>query len=155
MCEVRSREKRAGTQKKKYNGQQQKEMDCHEPHPGFMTKKSTERPTGALVAVNSLWPLDTSNTSILGPGMRSSTCHVHWQDPLCRYLAGFVVGCDGTYFVIGCNGHYVEHICTFVNAINAVLIREIDTIDPSILHGVCEWDTTLCFMALHFHACLL
>jgi len=33
MCEVRSREKRPRTQKKKYNGQQQKEMDCHEPHP--------------------------------------------------------------------------------------------------------------------------
>ncbi len=88
-------------------------------------------------------------------GMRSSTYHMHWQDPLCAYLAGFVVGCNGTYFVIGCNGHYVERICTFVDAINAVLIREIDTIDPSILHGVCKWDTTLCFLALHFHACLL
>jgi hypothetical protein len=33
MCEVRSKEKRAGTKKKTYNGQQQKEMDCHEPHP--------------------------------------------------------------------------------------------------------------------------
>jgi hypothetical protein len=33
MCEVRSREKRPRTKKKKYNGQQQKEMDCHEPHP--------------------------------------------------------------------------------------------------------------------------
>jgi len=46
--------------KKKYNGQQQKEMDCHEPHPAPNEKTQpiqwTERPTGALVAVNSLWP---------------------------------------------------------------------------------------------------
>jgi hypothetical protein len=60
MCEVRSREKRAGTKKKKYNGQQQKEMDCHEPHSVPNEKiqpiQWTERPTGALVAVNSLWP---------------------------------------------------------------------------------------------------
>jgi hypothetical protein len=60
MCEVRSREKRARTRKKKYNGQQQKEMDCHEPHPVSNEKTQpiqwTERPTGALVAVNSLWP---------------------------------------------------------------------------------------------------
>jgi hypothetical protein len=44
--------------KKKYNGQQQKEMDCHEPHPTLNEKTQpiqwTERPTGALVAVNSL-----------------------------------------------------------------------------------------------------
>jgi hypothetical protein len=42
----------------KYNGQQQKEMDCHEPHPTPNEKTQpiqwTERPTGALVAVNSL-----------------------------------------------------------------------------------------------------
>jgi hypothetical protein len=61
MCEVRSREKRARTKKKKYNGQQQKEMDYHEPHPAPNEKTQpiqwTERPTGALVAVNSLWPL--------------------------------------------------------------------------------------------------
>ncbi len=61
MCEVTSREKWARTKKnKKYNGQQQKEMDCHEPHPAPNEKmqpiKWTERPTGALVAVNSLWP---------------------------------------------------------------------------------------------------
>jgi hypothetical protein len=35
-------------------------MDCHEPHPAPNEKmqpiKWTERPTGALVAVNSLWP---------------------------------------------------------------------------------------------------
>jgi hypothetical protein len=46
--------------KKKYNGQQQKEMDYHEPHPASNEKTQpiqwTERPTGALVAVNSLWP---------------------------------------------------------------------------------------------------
>jgi len=46
--------------KKKYNGQQQKEMDCLEPHPAPNEKMQpiqwTERPTGALVAVNSLWP---------------------------------------------------------------------------------------------------
>jgi len=46
--------------KKKYNGQQQKEIDCDEPHPAPNEKTQpiqwTERPTGALVAVNSLWP---------------------------------------------------------------------------------------------------
>ncbi len=46
--------------KKKYNGQQQKEMDCHEPHPApnenFQGIQWTERPTGALVAAGSLWP---------------------------------------------------------------------------------------------------
>jgi len=35
-------------------------MDCHEPHlaPNEKTQtiQWTERPTGALVAVNSLWP---------------------------------------------------------------------------------------------------
>jgi len=60
MCEVKSREKRARTKKKKYSGQQQKEMNCHEPHPAPNEKTQpiqwTERPTGALVAVNSLWP---------------------------------------------------------------------------------------------------
>jgi hypothetical protein len=66
MCEVRSREKRAGTKKKKkYNGQQQKEMDCHEPHPAPNEKTQpiqwTERPTGALVGANSLWPLYLSS----------------------------------------------------------------------------------------------
>jgi len=47
--------------KKKYNGQQQKEIDCDEPHLASNEKmqpiQCTERPTGALVAVNSLWPL--------------------------------------------------------------------------------------------------
>jgi hypothetical protein len=47
-------------EKKKYNGQQQKEMDCHEPHPAPNEKMQgiqwTERPTGALVAAGSLWP---------------------------------------------------------------------------------------------------
>jgi hypothetical protein len=69
MCEVRSREKRARTKKKKYNGQQQKEMDCHEPHPASNEKMQpiqwTERPTGALVAVNSLWPLNKIPKSVM------------------------------------------------------------------------------------------
>jgi hypothetical protein len=45
---------------KKYSGQQQKEIDCDEPHPTPNEKTQpiqwTEWPTGALVAVNSLWP---------------------------------------------------------------------------------------------------
>jgi len=49
--------------KQKYNGQQQKEIDYDEPHPAPNEKTQpiqwTERPTGALVAVNSLWPLKT------------------------------------------------------------------------------------------------
>jgi len=50
--------------KKKYSGQQQKEIDCDEPHPALNEKTQpiqwTERPTGALVAVNSLWPFAIS-----------------------------------------------------------------------------------------------
>jgi len=61
MCEVRPREKRPRTKKKKeYNGQKQKEMDCHEPNPAPNEKMQgiqwTERPTGAFVAAGSLWP---------------------------------------------------------------------------------------------------
>jgi hypothetical protein len=45
---------------KKYSGQQQKEIDCDEPHPVPNEKTQpiqwTERPTGVLVAINSLWP---------------------------------------------------------------------------------------------------
>jgi len=44
-------------QKKKNNGQQQKEMDCDEPHlvPNEKTQpiEWTERPTNALVATSS------------------------------------------------------------------------------------------------------
>jgi hypothetical protein len=40
MCEVRSRGKAAKNQKKRkrYNGQQQKEMDCDEPHLALSEK---------------------------------------------------------------------------------------------------------------------
>jgi len=59
MCEVRSR-KNGQEPKKKYSGQQPKEIDCDEPHPAPNEKTQpiqwTEWPTGALVAVNSLWP---------------------------------------------------------------------------------------------------
>ncbi len=55
------RQKKKKKKKKKYSGQQQKEIDCDEPHPAPNEKTQpiqwTERPTGALVAVNSLWPL--------------------------------------------------------------------------------------------------
>jgi hypothetical protein len=61
MCEVRSRKNGQEPKKKKYSGQQQKEIDCDEPHPTPNEKTQpiqwTERPTGASVAVNSLWPL--------------------------------------------------------------------------------------------------
>jgi len=68
MCEVRSKEKRSRTKqkkrKKKYSGQQQKEIDCDEPHPTPNEKTQpiqwTKRPTGALVAVNSLWPQEST-----------------------------------------------------------------------------------------------
>jgi hypothetical protein len=47
--------------KKKYNGQQQKEMDCDEPHLMLNEKTQpfqwTERPTAALVACWFLWPI--------------------------------------------------------------------------------------------------
>ncbi len=63
MCEVRSRkngQEQKEKRKKKYSGQQQKEIDCDEPHPAPNENTQpiqwTERPTGALVAVNSLWP---------------------------------------------------------------------------------------------------
>ncbi len=61
MCEVRSKKNGQEQKKrKKYSGQQQKEIDYDEPHPAPNEKTQpiqwTERPTGALVAVNSLWP---------------------------------------------------------------------------------------------------
>ncbi len=59
--------KTARNRKKKYSGQQQKEIDCDEPHPAPNEKTQpirwTERPTGAFVGANSLWPT--------GPGMFS------------------------------------------------------------------------------------
>jgi hypothetical protein len=64
MCEVRSRKNGQEPKKKRkknYSGQQQKEIDCDEPHPAPNEKTQpirwTERPTGALVGANSLWPL--------------------------------------------------------------------------------------------------
>jgi hypothetical protein len=52
--------KKKKKKKKKYSGQQQKEIDYDEPHPTPNEKTQpiqwTERPTGALAAVNSLWP---------------------------------------------------------------------------------------------------
>ncbi len=43
---------------KKYSGQQQKEIDCDEPHPAPNEKTQpiqwTKRPIGALVVINSL-----------------------------------------------------------------------------------------------------
>jgi hypothetical protein len=77
--------------------------------------------------------------------MRITTCYIHWQCDLCGYSAGVIPRC---------NAPYIEHIGSFTYAINAVLGREINTIDPSILDGVCEGDATLRFLALHFHACL-
>jgi hypothetical protein len=65
MCEVQCEGKNDQEQKKKkkkklYNGQQQKEMDCDEPHlaPNEKTQpiQWSERPTGAFVAAGSLWP---------------------------------------------------------------------------------------------------
>jgi hypothetical protein len=67
MCQVRSRkngQEQKKKSKKKYSGQQQKEIDCDEPHPAPNEKTQgiqwTERPTGALVAVGSLWPPATT-----------------------------------------------------------------------------------------------
>jgi hypothetical protein len=62
MCEVKSREKKPRTNmKKKYIGQQQKEMDCDEPHLTLNEKMQPiqwiERPTGASMAIGSLWPV--------------------------------------------------------------------------------------------------
>jgi hypothetical protein len=59
------KEKWSKTKRKyKYNGQQQKEMDCDEPHlaPNGKTQpiQWTERPTGALVGAGSLWLWATS-----------------------------------------------------------------------------------------------
>jgi hypothetical protein len=57
--------------KKKYSGQQQKEIDCDEPHPAPNEKTQpirwTERPTGALVSANSLWPQEKDLTT--GPSV--------------------------------------------------------------------------------------
>jgi len=64
MCEVRSRKNGQEPKRKRkkiYSDQQQKEIDCDEPHPAPNEKTQpirwTKRPTGALVAVNSLWPV--------------------------------------------------------------------------------------------------
>jgi len=69
MCEVGSREKRAGTKKKKVQWSAAKKIDCHEPHPAPNEKTQpiqwTERPTGALVAINSLWPRTRPFQSLL------------------------------------------------------------------------------------------
>jgi hypothetical protein len=74
MCKVRSREKRPRTKKIKYNGQQQKEMNCHEPHPAPNEKMQgiqwIKRPTSALVAAGSLWPFCTKSrlpSNLKGP----------------------------------------------------------------------------------------
>jgi hypothetical protein len=68
MCEVGSgKTAKNQKRKKKYSGQQQKEIDCDEPHPAANEKTQPiqwiERPTGALVAVNSLWPDAPSSSS--------------------------------------------------------------------------------------------
>jgi hypothetical protein len=80
MCEVRSREKQARTKKRKYNGQQQKEMDCHEPHPVPNEKTQpiqwTKRPTGALVAVNSLCPVAGKSVQVTLNGQGTSAPRV-------------------------------------------------------------------------------
>jgi len=69
MCEVRSRKNgQERKRKKKYSGQQQKEMDCDEPHPAPNEKTQgiqwTEQPTGALVAAGSLWPQSTAPAGV-------------------------------------------------------------------------------------------
>jgi hypothetical protein len=60
MCEVRSKEKTTKNKFKKYNGQEQKEMDCDEPHvmPNEKLKpiQWIEWPISALVVVGSFWP---------------------------------------------------------------------------------------------------
>jgi hypothetical protein len=71
MWKVRSRkngQEQTKKKKKKYSGQQQKEVDCDEPHPALNEKTQgiqwTQRPTGALVAVNSLCPLHANVVTI-------------------------------------------------------------------------------------------
>jgi hypothetical protein len=62
MCEVRSRKNGQEQKKRKKSTvvSSKKEIDCDEPHlaPNEKTQpiQWTERPTSALVAVNSLWP---------------------------------------------------------------------------------------------------
>jgi len=57
---ARNQKKKKKKKVKKYSGQQQKEIDCDGPHsaPNEKTQpiRWTERPTGALVGANSLWP---------------------------------------------------------------------------------------------------
>jgi hypothetical protein len=88
MCEVRSRkngqEQQKEKRKKKYSGQQQKEIDCDEPHPAPNEKTQpiqwTERPTGALVAVNSLWPTGCYPTTVHVPSSKSGiTLHCNMR----------------------------------------------------------------------------
>jgi hypothetical protein len=55
-----AKNKKKRKEKNSGSGQQQKEIDYDEPHPAPNEKTQpiqwTERPTGALVTVNSLWP---------------------------------------------------------------------------------------------------
>jgi len=67
--------------RKKYSGQQQKEIDCDEPHPASNEKTQpiqwTERPTGALVAVNSLWPKGRARLFLVSKqNLNTSSWHI-------------------------------------------------------------------------------
>ncbi len=57
---LRKKQPRTNQKRKKNNGQQQKEIDCDEPHamPNEKTQpiQWTDWPTNALVAIGSLWP---------------------------------------------------------------------------------------------------
>ncbi len=90
MCEVRSRkndQEQKKEKKKKVQWSAAKrnrlfEIDCDEPHPAPNEKTQpiqwTERPTGALVAVNSLWP----TFATLGQAVFVFGTHLHGRSRL-------------------------------------------------------------------------
>jgi len=59
-------------------------MDCHEPHPAPNENTQpiqwTERPTGALVGANSLWPTDAPHT-VLSKGASKRKCFFYICQP--------------------------------------------------------------------------
>jgi hypothetical protein len=68
-------------------------MDCHEPHPAPNEKTQpiqwTERPTGALVAVNSLWPDFDSFVHFFGPFELQRTAKKQIQPSQNHYIPIF------------------------------------------------------------------
>jgi hypothetical protein len=94
MCEVRSKknsQEQKKQRKKKYSGQQQKEINYDEPHPAPNEKTQpiqwTERPTGALVVVNSLWLIFCAMYRLTGDKEKKFDVALHWVTPSVEWVS--------------------------------------------------------------------